>query len=165
MPLMPLPLELAQLVARANPAVIGTVRSDASPHTAATWYDWEEGRILLNMDESRARLRHMRENPRVSITILVDGDAADQVTLFGQVESIEPDDDLRDIDRLALRYTGKPFRTRDRRRVSAWLRPERWSSWPLPPAVASTARTPNTAGGFVSPARGDEFGGGGESHL
>jgi PPOX class probable F420-dependent enzyme len=165
MPLMPLPSELARLVAQPNPAVIGTVRPDGSPHTAATWYDWEDGRILLNMDESRARLGHMRENPRVSITILVEGDAADQVTLLGRVESIEPDDDLRDIDRLALRYTGKPFRTRDRRRVSAWLRPERWSSWPLPPAVASTARTPNTAGGFVSPARGDEFGGGGESHL
>src|SRR3954453_10731113 len=132
MPLMPLPTELDQLVAQHNPAVIGTVRRDASPHTAATWYDWEDGCVLLNMDESRARLLHMRENPRVSITILVDGEAADQVTLLGRVESIEADDDLRDIDRLALRYTGKPFRTRDRRRVSAWLRPERWSSWPLP---------------------------------
>jgi hypothetical protein len=105
------------------------------PTTAATWYDWEGGRILLNMDESRARLRHMRENPRVSITILVDGDSVDQVTLFGRVESIEPDDDLRDIDRLALRYTGKPFGTRDRGRVSAWMRAERWSSWPLPPTI------------------------------
>jgi PPOX class probable F420-dependent enzyme len=132
MPLMPLPSELDQLVAQANPAVVATVRSDLSPHTAATWYDWEGGRVLLNMDESRARLSHMRENPRVSITILVDGDVADQVTLLGRVESIETDDDLHDIDRLALRYTGKPFGTRDRRRVSAWMRPERWSSWPLP---------------------------------
>jgi PPOX class probable F420-dependent enzyme len=132
MPLMPLPSELDHLVAQANPAVVATVRSDLSPHTAATWYDWEGGRVLLNMDESRARLSHMRENPRVSITILVDGDVADQVTLLGRVESIETDDDLHDIDRLALRYTGKPFGTRDRRRVSAWMRPERWSSWPLP---------------------------------
>jgi PPOX class probable F420-dependent enzyme len=132
MPLMPLPSELDRLVAQPNPAVVGTVRPDASPHTAATWYDREDGRILLNMDESRARLGHMRENTRISITILVEGDAADQVTLVGRVESIEPDDDLRDIDRLALRYTGKPFRTRDRGRVTAWMRPERWSSWPLP---------------------------------
>jgi PPOX class probable F420-dependent enzyme len=132
MPLMPLPSELDQLIAQPYPAVVGTVRADASPHTAATWYDWEGGRVLLNMDESRARLLHMRANPRISITILVDGAAADQVTLFGRVESIEPDDDLRDIDRLALRYTGKPFGTRDHARVSAWMRPERWSSWPLP---------------------------------
>lgn len=119
------------------------MRPDTSPHTAATWYDWEGGRILLNMDESRARLRHMRENPLVSITILVDGDAADQVTLFGRVQSIEPDDGLRDIDRLALRYTGKPFGTRDRRRVSAWMGPERWSSWPLP-SSGSAVPLPST---------------------
>jgi PPOX class probable F420-dependent enzyme len=141
MPLMPLPTELDELVAQPNPAVVGTVRRDASPHTAATWYDWEGGRILLNMDESRARLGHMRENPRVSITILVDGDAADHVTLFGRIESIEPDDGLRDIDRLALRYTGKPFATRGRGRVSAWMRPERWSSWPLPQPTPTEGAT------------------------
>jgi PPOX class probable F420-dependent enzyme len=132
MPRMPVPRELDLLDAQPSPDVVGTFRPDGSPNTAATWYDWEGGRVLLNMDESRARLRHMRENPRVSITILVDGDAADQVTLLGRIESIEPDDGLRDIDRLALRYTGKPFGTRDRRRVTAWMRPERWSSWPLP---------------------------------
>ena len=132
MPRGPIPAEIQTFLALPNPAVVASIRPDGSPHTAATWYDWEEGRILLNMDESRARLGHLRENPRVSITILVDGDAADQVTLFGHVESIQPDEGLRDIDRLALRYTGKPFGTRDRRRVSAWMRPERWSSWPLP---------------------------------
>ena len=34
-----------------------------------------------------------------------------------------------DIDRLAVRYTGSPFRRRDSRRVSAWLEPERWHGW------------------------------------
>jgi PPOX class probable F420-dependent enzyme len=132
LPALPLPPELDELVAQPSPAVVGTVRRDGSPHTAATWYDWEGGRVLLNMDESRARLRHMRENPQVSITILVEGGAADQVTLFGRIESIERDEGLRDIDRLARRYTGKPFGTRDRGRVTAWMRPDRWSSWPLP---------------------------------
>jgi len=32
-------------------------------------------------------------------------------------------------ERLALRYTGRPFRTRDKPRVSAWLEPERWHGW------------------------------------
>jgi hypothetical protein len=51
------------------------------------------------------------------------------VSLFGRVVRIADDEDLRDIDRLALRYTGRPFRTRDRRRVSAWFRPDRWHAW------------------------------------
>jgi PPOX class probable F420-dependent enzyme len=135
MPRLPLPPELDELVGRANPAVVATVRPDGAPHTAATWYDWESGRVLLNMDESRARLRHMHEDPRVSLTVF-DGDNWEQhVTLLGRVISIEPDDDLTDIDRLALRYTGKPFGTRSRGRVTAWMQPERWSSWPLPEAL------------------------------
>jgi PPOX class probable F420-dependent enzyme len=132
MPRLPLPPELDELVGRANPAVVATVRPDGGPHTAATWYDWEAGRVLLNMDESRARLRHLRENPLVSLTVFDGDNWEEHVTLFGRVVSIEPDDRLTDIDRLALRYTGEPFGTRERRRVTAWMQPERWSSWPLP---------------------------------
>src|SRR6266480_826061 len=63
MPRLPLPPELDEVVARANPAVVATVRPDGAPHTAATWYDWETGRVLLNMDETRARLWHTRPPP------------------------------------------------------------------------------------------------------
>jgi PPOX class probable F420-dependent enzyme len=135
MPQLPLPPELEELVGRANPAVVATVRPDGGPHTAATWYDWESGRVLLNMDESRARLGHMRENPRVSLTVFEGDNWERHVTLLGRVTSIEPDDDLVDIDRLALRYTGKPFGTRGQRRVTAWMKPELWSSWPLPESL------------------------------
>jgi PPOX class probable F420-dependent enzyme len=132
MPQPPLPAELDELVARANPAVVATVRPDGAPHTAATWYDWANGRVLLNMDETRARLRHMRENPRISVTIFDGDDWGRHVTLLGPVISIDADGDLADIDRLAVRYTGKPFGTRDRKRVTAWMEPDFWSSWPLP---------------------------------
>jgi len=132
MPAMPLPPELERALGEPNRAVVATVRADNSPHTAATWYAWEEGRVLLSMDETRARLKHMRENPFVSLTIFVGDDGRQHVTLLGRVESIEDDPDLADIDRLAIRYTGEPFGARDRPRVSAWLRPERWSAWPLP---------------------------------
>jgi PPOX class probable F420-dependent enzyme len=132
MPSVPLPPELEELLARPNPAVIATVRADGTPHTAATWYDWEDGRVLLNMDESRARLRHMRANPSVALTVFDGADWYAHVTLLGRIVSIEPDGDLRDIDRLATRYGDGPFGTRDKARVSAWMQPEQWSSWPLP---------------------------------
>ena len=45
------------------------------------------------------------------------------------MERFEDDPDLTDIDRLALRYHGKPFRNREAKRVSAWMRPERWYRW------------------------------------
>ena len=129
MPPVPLPPELEEFLRLPNPAVVATIRPDGSPHTAATWYDWNGGRVLLNMDESRLRLRFMRRDPRVALTVLGRDSWYSHVSLLGRIVSIDDDPDLRDIDRLARRYTGRPFRTRDARRVSAWLEPERWHAW------------------------------------
>ena len=129
MPTLPLPHELDQFLRRPNPAVVATLRRDGSPHTAATWYDWDGRRVLLNMDESRLRLRHMRRDPRVALTALAEESWYSHVSLLGRIVSIEDDPDLVDIDRLARRYAGREFRTRDARRVSAGLEPDRWHSW------------------------------------
>jgi PPOX class probable F420-dependent enzyme len=128
-PPVPLPPELDEFLRLPNPAVVATIRPDGSPHTAATWYDWDGGRALLNMDESRLRLRFMRRDPRVALTVLGAESWYSHVSLLGRIVAIEDDPDLTDIDRLARRYTARPFRTRDARRVSAWLEPERWHAW------------------------------------
>ena len=108
MPRVPVPPEVDAFLAQVNPAVVGTVRPDGSPHTAATWYDWQDGRALLNMEDTRLRLRYLRADPRASLTVLAEGDWYRHVTLLGRVASIEEDVGLSDIDRLAVRYTGKP---------------------------------------------------------
>jgi len=131
-PRVPVPAEVDAFLARPNPAVVGTVSPSGAPHTAATWYDWEDGRVLLNMDESRLRLGYMRRNPAVALTVLAAESWYRQVSLLGRVVAFDDDAELADIDRLSIRYTGKPFHSRDARRVSAWVEPERWSSWPLP---------------------------------
>jgi PPOX class probable F420-dependent enzyme len=131
MPEPPLPPDLDAFLARPNPAVVATLRPDGSPHTAATWYDWEEGRVLLNMEESRLRLKFLRRDRRVSLTVLDEKDWYKHVTLMGRVVSLEDDPDLVDIDRLSQRYRGAPYRVRDRKRVSAWIEVERWHSWDL----------------------------------
>ena len=132
MPRVPVPPEVDAFLAGPNPAVVATVSPQSTPHSAATWYDWEDGRVFLNMDEGRLRLGYMRQNPSVALTVLGADDWYGQVTLLGRVVSIEDDPDLAGIDRLSIRYTGRAFHNRDARRVSAWMEPERWSSWPLP---------------------------------
>jgi PPOX class probable F420-dependent enzyme len=129
MPRVPVPAEVSEFLARPNPAVIATLRPDGSPHSVPTWYDWEDGRVLVNMDESRLRLAFMRRDPRASLTVLADGGWYKHVSLMGRVVSIEEDRDLRDIDRLARRYMQQPFGNRDAKRVSAWLLPDRWHGW------------------------------------
>jgi PPOX class probable F420-dependent enzyme len=129
MPEPPLPPELDAFLARPNPAVVATLRPDGSPHTAATWYDWENGRALLNMDEGRLRLQFIRRDPRVSLTVLEEDNWYKHVTLMGRVAELRDDPDLTDIDRLSQRYRGTPYPVRDRKRVSAWVEVERWYGW------------------------------------
>ena len=129
MPKAPVPSDVDEFLARPNPAVVATLRRDGSPHSAATWYDWEDGRVLLNMDATRLRLAHMRRDPRVALTVVGDENWYRQVTLLGRVVSIEPDPDLRDIDRLARRYTGNDYARRDRDSVTAWVEVDSWYGW------------------------------------
>src|ERR1044072_6011001 len=91
---------------RPNPAVVATVRPDGSPHTVATWYLWEGGRVLLNMDESRARLGFMRRDPRISLTVLDAESWYRQVTVLGRVAELVDDDELADIHPLPPHYGG-----------------------------------------------------------
>lgn len=102
--------EVDAFLARPNHAVGPSLSRDGSPHTAPTWYDWEQGRLLLSMHESRLRPRFMRRDPRVALTALDHKDWSRHVSLLGRIGSLEEDVDLRDVDRLALRYTGERFR-------------------------------------------------------
>jgi PPOX class probable F420-dependent enzyme len=129
MPRPPLPPYIDEFLRRPQPAVVASVRPDGSPHTVATWYAWDGERILLNMDEGRLRLQFMRRNPGLALTVLDGEDWHRHVSVSGRIVSIDEDEGLRDIDRLALHYTGAPFRTRDRRRFSARVEIERWHAW------------------------------------
>jgi PPOX class probable F420-dependent enzyme len=129
MPKPPLPPEVDALLRKANPAVIATIRADGSPHTAATWYDWDGERLLVNMDAARLRLKNMRRDPRVSLTVMLGSDWYRQVTVFGHTVEIRDDPEFKDIDRLCLRYTRRQFQNRLRARISAVIEPHSWYGW------------------------------------
>ncbi|MCW8219812.1 MULTISPECIES: PPOX class F420-dependent oxidoreductase [Streptomyces] len=125
----PLPSEAVELLRRPNPCVVATLRADGAPVSTATWYLWDDGRVLINMDEGRVRLKHLRNDPRITLTVLADDDWYTHVTLIGRVAEMYDDEGLTDIDRLSTHYTGKPYPERSRTRVSAWVEVERWHGW------------------------------------
>jgi PPOX class probable F420-dependent enzyme len=127
-PPLDLPPRVDEFLRKPHPAVIACIRPDGFPMTVATWYDWQDGLILVNMRHSRSRLRWMRANPRVSVTMLGE-DWYRHVSLFGSAIKIADDVTLADIDRLSRRYTGKPFANRAAKRVSAWIEPKGWHGW------------------------------------
>ncbi|MFJ8157272.1 PPOX class F420-dependent oxidoreductase [Streptomyces sp. NPDC094468] len=125
----PLPPEAQEFLRRPNPAVMATLRSDGTPVSAATWFLWVDGRVLLSLDEGRIRLRHLRRDPRVTLTVLDGADWYTHVTVVGRAVELTEDQGLADIDRIAVHYTGRPYPDRVRTRVSAWVEVDRWHGW------------------------------------
>lgn len=125
----PLPDDVRALLAKPNPAVIATVRPDGQPVTVATWYLLEGDRILVNMDEGRKRLEHLRADPRVSLTVLDESGWYTHVSLRGRVTEMHDDTGLVDIDRLSQAYNQRPYPNRERGRVSAWIEVDSWHGW------------------------------------
>jgi PPOX class probable F420-dependent enzyme len=121
--------DVVDMLRRPNPAVMATVRADGAPVTVATWYLWVDGRILLSLDARRARLAHLRRDPRVSLTILDGEHWYRHVSVQGTV-TLTDDIGLADIDRLAIHYRGQPYPDRVRPRVTAWLEIQRVHVWP-----------------------------------
>ena len=124
-----LPDDVRDLLAKPNPAVITTLGKDGRPVSVATWYVLDRDRILVNMDEGRKRLEHLRRDPRVSLTALDEAGWYTHVSLQGRVVEMADDVDLEGIDRIARHYTGAPYRTRDRKRVNAWIEIDTWHGW------------------------------------
>lgn len=129
MPELPFPDDVRALLAKPNPAVVATLRSDGAPVSVATWYLLEGDRILLNMDHTRVRLQHLRRDPRVTLTVLDEASWYTHVSLVGRIVEMYDDEELADIDRLSTHYGGQAYPNRESPRVSAWMAVERWHGW------------------------------------
>jgi PPOX class probable F420-dependent enzyme len=130
MPKPPLPQPVVDFLKLPNPAVMATVAADGRPVTVATWYLLEDdGRVLLGLDATRARLKHLHADPRVSLTVLSGDSWYSHVSLQGRVVSITDDVGLADIDRLSRHYGGEAYRNRTSPRVSVQVEIDRWHGW------------------------------------
>jgi PPOX class probable F420-dependent enzyme len=137
MPAAPLPTALLAFLRAPRRAVVGTVRDDGAPVTTACWYGLQDdGRILLTMVRDSHRLRHLRGDPRVALTVLGD-DWYNQLSLLGRAVEIREDPDLLDIDALSHRYLGEPYEDRSYNGVSVLFEVGSWHTWGDPAGEAA----------------------------
>ena len=109
------------------PGEVTTLRPDGSPHTTVVWVDVDEEGAMFNTAVGRAKERHLRNDPRVSLMVVDPDDQYRWVSLNGTAElTIEGADEQ--IDRLAKKYLGKdeyPSRAPGEQRVKVRIRAER----------------------------------------
>lgn len=128
MPRAPVQPEIGEFLAVPRPAVVGTIGQDGGPVTAATWYEWADGRFLLNMEARSRRIGNIRRDPRVSLTVLADSWYS-HVSLLGRAIEIRDDVDFRDVDRLSMHYLGELYGEYDEPCLSVIVEVERWHTF------------------------------------
>ena len=86
MPKPPLPDELEALLASPRRRDRHAASRTARPLSVATWYLWEDGRVLVNLDHTpRPARATCASDPRVSLTVLDADDWYRHVSLRGRV--------------------------------------------------------------------------------
>ena len=109
----------------ANPYVgtVTTLRSDGSPHNTVVWVDTENGVVRFNTAEGRAKPEHMRQDPRVAITVIDPQDTHKWISVSGRATLTHDGADAH-IDRLAKKYLNEdvyPWHDPDAPRISVTI--------------------------------------------
>ena len=98
---------------------LATVMRDGSPHVTPIWYTLEHGKIIVNTTTDRVKYFNIKRDERVCF--LVDS-GYPYVILFGKARIASERDGKRDIETLAIRYTG-PVKGRKSAREMFWKQP------------------------------------------
>jgi PPOX class probable F420-dependent enzyme len=105
--------------------VLTTLRADGSPHSTVVWVDVEDAVVSFNTEEGRAKVRHVDDEPRVSLLVLDPSDPYKWVSITGTTD-VTTEGAREQIDTLAKKYLGQdeyPWANPDKRRLKVVIEP------------------------------------------
>ena len=105
----PLSNEIRALLDGPNFAHLATLMPDGSPQSVPVWVGREVDRVLICTGEGSLKAKNTRRDPRVAISIVDFHDPYQEAHLRGRVVARRPDPDLKQMDAISHKYTGKPF--------------------------------------------------------
>ncbi|MDG6904439.1 MAG: PPOX class F420-dependent oxidoreductase [Nitrososphaerota archaeon] len=97
-----------KLIDGKNLASVATLMPNGSPQVAPVWVDREGDVIVLNATNSRQRTRNLKRDPRVAISIYDQDNIYSNVSIQGKVVEITQEKAEEHIDKMNMKYQGKP---------------------------------------------------------
>ncbi len=121
----------ADLFRGKNWGTVVTLRADGSPHATPVWIDTDGDHVIFNTAIGRAKERHIRRDPRVSVTVLpAENQQSGYVTVNGTAELVE-EGAVDHIDKMAKKYLGQdkyPYLQEGEQRVIVKVTPDKVDS-------------------------------------
>jgi PPOX class probable F420-dependent enzyme len=101
--------ETKRLLDGANFAHLATLMPDGSPQSVPVWVGREGDRIVICTGETSLKGRNTARDPRVALSIVDFHNPYSEVQIRGRAVERRPDPDLKVMDPISHKYTGKPF--------------------------------------------------------
>jgi PPOX class probable F420-dependent enzyme len=111
-----------------NFAYVAAVDETGAPQVTPVWIEFDGTHVVFNTEETRAKVRHMRANPRVAICVSEAGNPYHYIEIRGSVVEMTKEGADEMIDRLAMKYMGKekyPFHKPGDVRLVVKIAPEK----------------------------------------
>lgn len=89
-------------------AHLTTLMQDGSPQSTPVWVEYDGAHVSFNSALGRVKDKNVRRDPRVALSILDPENPYRYLEVRGRVAEITQSGADEQIDRLALKYLGKP---------------------------------------------------------
>jgi len=119
--------EVEKLFTDKNFASFATIMEDCSPQVTPVWVDYDNGNILINTAEGRAKVRNVTKNPKVAVSATDVANPYTMVSVRGRIVEQTNRGADEHIDKMAKKYLGVekyPFRAPGEKRILLKIKPE-----------------------------------------
>lgn len=110
---MTLEPNVRDLLSRPNFAHLATLMPDGSPSVTPTWIGLSGDRIVITSGESTLKVRNLRRDPRLALSVVDYHNPYEEVQIRGRVVEFRDDSGFEMVDDVSRKYTGKDFPWRD----------------------------------------------------
>ena len=108
---MQLPIELKDAIDNNAFCAISTHAQNGEVQTHLMWIDYIENKLIINTEIGRKKAQNIRNNKSISLVVFHPQAMYSSWEVRGEVKEIIEDITANDhIDKVSIRYTGKPYR-------------------------------------------------------
>jgi PPOX class probable F420-dependent enzyme len=103
---------------------LATTMPDGSPQVSPVWFSIDGEDVLINTNEGRTKDKNMKSRPRVAMVIQDPANQDRYLGMRGEVVGFTREGANEHINRLSLKYYGKPWTIREgQRRIIYRIKP------------------------------------------
>ncbi len=107
--MIPLNDDARRLIDAPTVAHLATLLEDGSPKVEPVWIGRDGDRIVITTDRKSIKARNIARDPRVALSMTDSTNPYVQLLIRGVVVEDRDDNDLVEMDKLSMKYLGRPF--------------------------------------------------------